>query len=63
MHYINATNKEWRLCKYIGSMLDTSEDIKQRKILAITAANQLKIIFDNKKLTPEIKNESIQSIC
>ena len=31
------------------------EDIKRRKILAITAANQLKIIIDNKKLTPEIK--------
>ena len=54
-YIINRTNNEWRLCKYLGSMLDTGEDIKQRKILAITAANQLKIIFDNKKLTPKTK--------
>ena len=40
-------------------MLDTGEDIKWRKILTITAANQLKNIFDNKKVTPETKNESI----
>ena len=62
-YIINRTNNEWRLCKYLRSMLDTGEVIKQRKILPITAANQLKIIFDNKKLTPETKNESIQSIC
>ena len=36
-------------------MLDTGEDIKRRKILAVTAGNQLKIIFDNKTLTPEKK--------
>ena len=61
-YIINRTNNKWRLCKYLGSMLDTGEDINRRKILAITATNQLKIIFDNKKLTPET-NESIQSIC
>ena len=31
-YIINRTNNEWRLCKYLRSMLDTSEDIKQRKI-------------------------------
>ena len=36
-------------------MLDTSEDIKQRKLLAINAANRIQAIFDNKKLTPETK--------
>ena len=51
----NRTNNEWRLCKYLGSMLDMGEGIKQRKIIAITTANQLKIIFDNEKLTPETK--------
>ena len=44
-------------------MLDTGEDIKWRKILAITAANLLKIIFDKKKVNSRNKNESIQSIC
>ena len=52
-YIISWTNNEWRLCKYRGSILDTGEDIKGRKILAITTANQLEIIFDNKKLTPE----------
>ena len=51
-YIISRTNNEWRLCKYLGSILDTGEDIKGRKILAITTANRLKIIFDNKKLTP-----------
>ena len=52
-YIISWTNNEWRLCKYRGSILDTGEDINGRKILAITTANQLEIIFDNKKLTPE----------
>ena len=42
-------------------MLDTGEDIKRREILAITAANQLKIIFDNKKLTPETKMKAFRA--
>ena len=42
-------------------MLDTGEDIKRRKILAITAANQLKIIFNNKKLTPETKMKAFRA--
>ena len=42
-------------------MLDTGEDIKRRKILAITAARQLKIIFNNKKLTPETKMKAFRA--
>ena len=42
-------------------MLDTGEDIKRRKILAITAASQLKIIFNNKKLTPETKMKAFRA--
>ena len=42
-------------------MLNTGEDVKRRKILAITAANQLKIIFDNKKLTPETKMKAFRA--
>ena len=58
---LKRTNNKWRLCKYLGSMLDTGKDIKRRKILAITAANQLKIIFDNKKLTPETKMKAFRA--
>ena len=55
MHYINRTNNECRLCEYLGSMRDTGEDIKWRKILAIVACNKLKIIYNYKKLTRETK--------
>ena len=27
-YIINKTCNKWRLCKYLGSMLDTGEDIK-----------------------------------
>ena len=42
-------------------MLDTGEDIKRRKTLTITVANQLKIIFDKKKLTPETKMKAFRA--
>ena len=38
-----------------------SEDKKRQKIIAITAANQLKINFDNKKLTPETKMKALRT--
>ena len=40
-YLINRGTDEWRKCKYLGSMLDTNEDIKQRKVLAINAANRI----------------------
>ena len=48
--------------EYLGSMRDTSEDIKSRKILAIEASNQLKIIYDNKKNNSRNKNKRIQTL-
>ena len=63
-YIINTTSNEWRylgMCKYLGSMRDAGKDIKRRKILRITAANQLKIIFDNNKLTPETKMKAFRT--
>ena len=42
-------------------MRDTGKDIKRRKILTITAANQLTIVFDNNKLTPETKMKAFRT--
>ena len=42
-------------------MLDKGEDIKWRKILTFTTANQLLIIFDNKKLTLETKMKAFRA--
>ena len=61
IHDINGTNNEWRMCEYLGSMRDTGEDIKWRKILAIVASNQLKIIYDNKKLTRKTKIKAFRA--
>ena len=54
-YLINRTAHEWRKSKYLGSMLDTKEDIKRRKFLAINATNRIQTIFDNKKLAAETK--------
>ena len=61
-YIINRTNNEWTLCNYLGSILDTGEDIGLRKILAIAAANQLKIIYNDKKITPETKIKAVKTI-
>ena len=39
-------------------MLDTSEDIKRRKTLAIRSANNLTLIFNNKHLTTKTKTKA-----
>ena len=60
-YLINRTTHECK-CKYLGSMLDTNEDIKRTKVLAINAANRIKATFDNKKLTPETKISTLEPI-
>ena len=52
---ISRNSQGWKKCKYLGSMLDTEEDIKRRKTLSITAANKLQSLFYNKKLTIQTK--------
>ena len=47
---------------WISRMRYTGEDIKWRKILAIEASNQLKIIYDNKKNNSRNKNKRIQTL-
>eukprot|EP00794_Sanderia_malayensis_P008267 gene8266-biopygen6685 len=46
---------EWMKCKYLGSLLDTENDIKRRKTLAHGAFNNLKHIFESKRVTVEVK--------
>jgi len=50
-HVIKRKGKEtWKKCKYLGSLLDTIEDIKRRKQLANIAFIQYKPILTNKKI-------------
>ena len=47
--------ENWKKCKYLGSLLDTDEDIKGRKILALQTLNKFNKIFKQKKLSKKIK--------
>ena len=58
---ISKTRNEWRKCKFLGSLLDTSEDIKRRKMLAINAANKISAIFENKRLTIKTKMKAFDA--
>ena len=59
-------DNSWKKCKYLGSLLDTEEDINRRKILAISAYNQLKHIFESKRASLDVKvrllNSHVRSI-
>ena len=54
-------NAEENLGKLLGTLLDTEEGIKRRKILAINAANNLRRLFENDKLTINLKLKLIDS--
>ena len=41
--------------KLLGTLLNTEEDIKRRKILAINATSNLQHFFENEKLTINLK--------
>ena len=43
MKRANCDNR-WKDCKLLGSLLDTQNDIKRRKVIAINVANELRYI-------------------
>ena len=51
----NSADEKWRKCKYLGSLLDSNEDINRRKQLAMMAYNKLKFILDSKKTSTLLK--------
>ncbi len=59
-------DKKWMLYKYLGSLLDSENDIKRRKTFALVAFNNLKHIFESRRATLKVKmrlfNSHIQSI-
>ena len=46
---------KWKRFKYLNSLLDTEEDIKRRKALAIVTYNKLKNILENKSRSMKTK--------
>ena len=63
---ITRQNHQWKKCKLLETLLNSEEDIKRRKILAINAANNLRRFFENDKLAISLKlkliNTYIESI-
>ncbi len=49
------SSEEWKSCKYLGSLLDTKNDIKRRTGLAIDAFNKLKHFFTSKHAQTDTK--------
>ena len=60
-YIINRQNHQWKKCKLLGTLLDTEEDIKRRKFLAINAASNLRRFFENSKLTINLKLKLINT--
>ena len=56
----NCDNR-WGDCKLFDSLLDTQNDIKRKKVLAINAANKLKHQFLNKGVTISAKTKLFKS--
>ena len=54
-------DENWKKCKYLGTLLDTESDINRRKILALAAFKQLSHIFNNKKVSEEVKLRLLRS--
>ena len=50
---------KWKNCKFLGSILQTDNDIKKRKSLAITAANKLHSIFRSKLIPQRTKLKTL----
>ena len=50
-----------RDCKLLGSLLDTQNDIKRRKVPPISAVNKLKHLFLNKDVTINVKSKLFKS--
>lgn len=54
-------DKSWKKCKYLGSMLDTEEDIKRRKGLAMMTYNKMKNVIEHKKTSKKTKQRIMQA--
>ena len=51
----------WKKCKLLGTLLDTTEDIKRRKGLAIDAIKTLQHIFKNKNIWTSSKSQAFDA--
>ena len=52
---------EWKTAKYLGSLLETEQDIKRRKSLALATFRNLSYIFENNKVSLQTKLKLLRS--
>ena len=48
---VTAEKDDWKICKFLGSYIDTETDIKSRKGKLLAAAIILCDVFENSKIT------------
>ena len=60
-HVKRNGEEHWKKCKFVGSMLDTTNDINRRKGLAMCAYNKLKYIVESKKVSNNTKMKVINT--
>lgn len=49
-YIVNKKANGWKKCQVLGTLLDTTADIKRRKILITVEAQKHKYIFNNKNI-------------
>ena len=52
---IHKETDEWKKCRYLGSLLDSEEDMKRRRLLAKISYDKIRPALEDKKLDNEIK--------
>ena len=60
-YIISRQNHQQKKCKLLGTLLDTEEDLRRRKVLAIDAGSNLRCFFENNKLTINLKLKLIDT--
>ena len=58
---VNRNSNDWKKCKMLGTILETGNDIKRRKGLAIDAINKIKHMLNNKKVTLKTKSRAFEA--
>lgn len=61
-HHIRRNgNTSWKKCKYLGSLLDTEQDITRRKVLSMASFNKFKDVFNSDSISHETKLKTFRA--
>ena len=62
-HHIsrNGSDEGWKKCKYLGSLLDTEQDITRRKVLSMASFNKHRDIFNSGAISNKTKVKTFRA--